>query len=299
MIHDGMIGSRQLHKDDQKHFSTFAASPHLSVLQSAGTEKTRWNFVLWLPAVMAMCKGDATLKTSTSNSQRRPENERCWKWKIWWRPKNKRALVFVNRIAIPSSCMIDPKCLPAILPFHRLSFGKEKVDDLLLPWHHQNHRYTWESKNGCRELVSLLLPHIYIYLRYLPCNVNTKQYQVHEQWQTPTAIPFWNLHLFGGKKTPQNHRRWGIGHLHGRVFEGLESWQPQATKVASNSYAATYQREPGLPFENFPSSTPLQVQGYQVSASKNVDNGKESEASWHISAEVKVKRLNAAQQQKK
>ena len=59
--------------------------------------------------------------------------------------------------------------------------------------------------------------------------------------------------------------------MHGRVFEGLESWQPQATKVASNSYAATYlpsQREPGPPFENFPSSTPLQLQGCQVSASK-------------------------------
>ena len=88
----------------------------------SSTKRRNWKDEMELCAVaawMAMCKGDATFKTSTSNSERRPENER---YDETAQKSKKNTLVFVHRIAIPSSC-----CLPAILPFHHLSFGKGKA----------------------------------------------------------------------------------------------------------------------------------------------------------------------------
>ena len=76
--------SKILWWNDQKRFSSFAASPHLSVLQSAGTEKTRWNFVQWLPGwpcakemqhlrpQLQIPKGDLKMK----DMMRRPKNQK-------------------------------------------------------------------------------------------------------------------------------------------------------------------------------------------------------------------------------
>lgn len=152
--------------------------------------------------------------------------------------------------------------LPVVcLRFYRFTIWaleKEKVDDLLLPWHHQNHRYAWESKNGCRELVSLLLPHIYIilYLRYLPYNVNTRQYQTIPSTWTMTKNA--NCHtllkpppLFGGRKFLKTIV---IEASDTCTAESLKAWSPGNPKQQRSHQIAT----------QLPTSHPKESQGHHL-----------------------------------